>query len=314
MGYLAAYLQQEFSSCCPPGWSARHEVNVLSPDLRRLLGYSPRVDVLLEREDGSQRLWVEFEISRADPVANHAKFATAHLFQPQEETDAFISMITSHVLSGRRNLAANTVLVMRRLGMNAFQTVLLPTFPRKDIKRLNHLPFDQLKLESLSIDAEIMRALTVAKPVLAGVEGNIHFAGNVMEVLFNVYCWNRDLQTDTGRERWGKRTVTYFVYDPRFHRFAPSKFCAYVPVTRDYPAGAAEYMTVESYTSIERSNRIFDGTRARQHLVDNLTMRLMEPDERPVILRQFEKWQASFREVFNVHPAGPQFIVPPNWF
>jgi hypothetical protein len=28
-------------------------------------------------------LWIEFEVSRADPVANHAKFATAHLFQPQ---------------------------------------------------------------------------------------------------------------------------------------------------------------------------------------------------------------------------------------
>ena len=32
-------------------------------------------DVLLERVDGSRRLWVEFEVSRADPVANHAKFA-----------------------------------------------------------------------------------------------------------------------------------------------------------------------------------------------------------------------------------------------
>jgi hypothetical protein len=31
---------------------------------------------------GSRRLWIEFEISRADPVANHAKFATAQLFQP----------------------------------------------------------------------------------------------------------------------------------------------------------------------------------------------------------------------------------------
>lgn len=161
-------------------------MNVLSSELRRLLGYGPRVDVLLEREDGSQRLWVEFEISRADPVANHAKFATAHLFQPQVQGDAFISMISPHVRSGRRNLAANTVLVMRHLGMNAFQTVLLPTHSGSMVKRLNHLRLESLHLEPIDIEAEVVRALTVTQPVLEGVEGNIHFAANVMEVLLNV--------------------------------------------------------------------------------------------------------------------------------
>lgn len=274
MGTLTTYLQQEFSHRCPPGWTARREVNVLPADLRRLLGYAPRVDVLLERDDGSQRLWVEFEISRADPVANHAKFATAHLFQPQGESDAFISMITPHVRSGRRNLAANTILVMRRLRMKAFQTVLLPTYSGRDIKRLNYLPLEILRNESIDVEGEVTRVLTVTQPVMEEVEGNIHFVANVMEVLLNIYRWNMDLETDAGRELWGKRTVTYFVYDPRFNRFAPSKYCAYVPITPAYPASAAQYMTVDFYTSIERSNRIFDGTRARQHLVDNLTMRL----------------------------------------
>lgn len=73
-------------------------------------------------------------------------------------------------------------------------------------------------------------------------------------------------------------------------------------------------MTVAFYTSIERSNRIFDGTSARQHLTDNLTMKLVPADERPRLLAQFEKWHASYREVVNVHPVGPQFIVPPKWF
>lgn len=314
MGNLTTYLQQEFSRHCPPNWTARREVNVLSADLRRLLGYAPRVDVLLERDDGSQRLWVEFEISRADPVANHAKFATAHLFQPQGQGDAFISMVTPHVSSGRRNLAANTVLVMRHIGMHAFQTVLLPTYAGSAVKRLNYLPLEMLQLEPIDVDAEVTRALTVSQPVLEGVEGNIHFVANVMEVLLNVYRWNMDLQTDVGRELWGKRTVTYFVYDPRFRRFAPSKYCAYVPITPAYPASSEEYMTVAFYTSIERSNRIFDGTRARQHLVDNLTMRLVQSDERPRLMSQLEKWLENYGEAVNVHPAGPQFIAPPRWF
>jgi len=70
-----------------------------------LFGYTSRADILLTKDDGSRRLWIEFEISRADPMANHAKFATAHLFSRQLQTDCFISMVISHVVRGRRNLA-----------------------------------------------------------------------------------------------------------------------------------------------------------------------------------------------------------------
>ena len=60
---------------------------MFSPDLERELGYGPRADVLLERADGARRLWIEFEVSRAYPVENHAKFATSHLFEPQHPSD-----------------------------------------------------------------------------------------------------------------------------------------------------------------------------------------------------------------------------------
>ena len=50
---------------------------------------------------------LSIEVSRADPVANHAKFATGHLFQPQLPTDVFISMESSNATQGRRNLAFN---------------------------------------------------------------------------------------------------------------------------------------------------------------------------------------------------------------
>src|ERR687885_376701 len=126
MGALTAYLQRQFDRQCPSGWVSRKEVRLLPPDLEALLGYAPRGDELLEGSDGAGRLWIEFEVSRADPVANHAKFATAHLFQPQEPPDTFVAMVSPHVARGRRNLAANTVALMRDVGRSAFQTVLLP--------------------------------------------------------------------------------------------------------------------------------------------------------------------------------------------
>ena len=83
MGNLATFLQSEFPKYIPSGWKCQSEVQVLPKEFGTTLGYSSRVDVLLEKEKSSQKLWIEFEISRADPVANHAKFATSHLFQPQ---------------------------------------------------------------------------------------------------------------------------------------------------------------------------------------------------------------------------------------
>src|SRR5919199_6882202 len=97
MGNLTLFLQREFARWCPPDWTCHHERALLPRDLERVLGYAPRADVLLERLDGSRRLWIEFEVSRADPVANHAKFATAHLFCPQPPTDSFVAMISPHV-------------------------------------------------------------------------------------------------------------------------------------------------------------------------------------------------------------------------
>lgn len=114
----------------PRGWSCEVEARVLDGRFEKLLGYAPQADVLLVSDDGLHRLWIKFEVSRADPVANHAKFATAHLFQPQRSTGTFVSMMSSHVARGRRNLAANTVLLMRRIGMKAF-AFLVPLLARK---------------------------------------------------------------------------------------------------------------------------------------------------------------------------------------
>lgn len=166
MGVLTSYLQQEFIQQSPPGWVCHRERGLLNKRLEDFLGYASRVDVLLERQDVSRRLWIEFEISRADPVANHAKFATAHLFEPQLKTDSFISMVSPHVTRGRRNLAANTILLMRRIGMSAFQTVLFPQMSKEEIQRLNHLDLTSIKNTGLAVKSEIERAISVSETIL----------------------------------------------------------------------------------------------------------------------------------------------------
>ena len=102
MGNLTSVLQQGFATYCPAGWTCRAEVNLLPSDEASLMGYSSKADALLETANGLQRFWIEFEVSRADPVANHVKFATAHINHPQPQTDIFVSMISSHVTRGRK--------------------------------------------------------------------------------------------------------------------------------------------------------------------------------------------------------------------
>ncbi len=47
MGSLTPYLQQEIPNRLPPGWAASAEVSLLPVDVTGLLGYDPRVDVVL---------------------------------------------------------------------------------------------------------------------------------------------------------------------------------------------------------------------------------------------------------------------------
>lgn len=262
MGNLATFLQQAFIEQCPPGWTCRHEARLLPTELEAFLGYAPRADVILEREDGTRRLWIEFEVSRADPVANHAKFATAHFFQPQSESDSFLAMVSAHVDRGRRNLAANTILLMRHIGMSAFQTVLLPHSAGPEIKRLNHLTLLALASEALPVQEEVERALAISQPLGRMNDGRIYLAGDLLEVMLNLLRWNLEVRTPQGAALWGRRAVTYFVFDPRSQQFAPSKFCAFtaVPdVTGDTPKVQRTSMTVELYAQLGEEEPLFDG-------------------------------------------------------
>jgi len=314
MGKLAEYLQREFKKHPFEGWKCRDEVPLLSPDFDDFFGYEPRVDVLMERIDGSRRLWIEFEISRADPVANHAKFATAHLFQPQPNTDTFISMISSHVERGRRNLGANTILLMRHIGMNAFQTVLLPQFMPEKIKRLNHLSIVEIEKEKVDVSSEMQRVLDITETVVHSSDKCIHFASDLLEVMVNLRKWNEEIKIENYKKLWGKRTVTYFVFDPLSETFAPSKFCAYVAISASNLMSTNTAMSIDLYVTLDGTDSRFDGRRARLHLTKGLAMRNQKlPDSIPLFIA-FENWLNQHTETITVHPNGAIILLPPDWF
>ena len=328
MGQLARYLQDQFIARTPRGWTCAAEARVLDTRFKKLLGYAPQADVLLASNDGLHRLWIEFEVSRADPVANHAKFATAHLFQPQKPTDTFVSMMSSHVARGRRNLAANTVLLMRRIGMKAFQTVLLPTVAPLDIKRMNIGDPNSLPLQSLDVDAEIDRALAIAKPYFDSPQHRIHFVGEPLDVACNIATWNRELQSEAGRQLWGRRRVRYFAFDPSSGEFAPAKFCAFLNArlgASSDPETLALPMTMELYVSLDESEPRFDGNRAQQHLTRKLGMvagnldgspaddSLMVAEDRRLSML-FHYWHARHKDAIQLDPKAPIILRPPVWY
>jgi hypothetical protein len=295
-------------------------VPVLPTETEQVLGYAPRADVLLEKLDGSRRLWIEFEVSRADPVANHAKFATSHLFQPMPTGWAFVSMVSPHVHRGRRNLGAATVHLMRHIGIESYQTMLLPELGPEQVKMLNHLDPHALQARRLRVDLEIERALAVSHPLFLAGEVQVHLCGELLDVLLSLRRWNADIATDAGRQDWGRRTVTYFVHDPTSQAFAPSKFCAYLPVVlpavvahpRDLQADRE--MSIGMYTRIELTAPRFDGGVAWKHLTRNLAMMMVRPEHRPDVYERFSQWLDRHREQIDVHPSGPVFLLPPQWF
>jgi hypothetical protein len=318
MGSLKSYLQREIPCRLPPGWTCSDEVRLLPDEVTGLLGYDPRADVVLSNTLSGSRVWVEFEVSRADPVANHAKFATAHLFAPQRPADHFVAMLSPNIDRGRRNLAAATVRLMRRIGMSAFQTTLLPLASPGEVQRLNQLPVEALPAESVDVAAEVERALAVVTPVGRWGRLDVHLAGDLFDVLINLRGWNEDLRTPAGRTAWGKRSCAYFVFDPATGQFAPSKFCAYTPVG---PAGDRasitpdpHRMTVSAYADLNDGTHVMDGNRAWQHLVRSLGMRAVTAGDSGPVASRFAEWLADRGQQITVRGGSATFLLPPAWY
>jgi hypothetical protein len=290
---------------------------VISADTGRRLGYTPRADVLLTRRGGSARIWIEFEVSRADPVANHAKFATANLFEPRPSTDTFVAMVSAHVDRGRHNLAASTVYLMRAVGMNAFQTLLFPQLQGDQVKALNHRPAEELLAHPpVAIAPEVARVLSVANSFASAGGHVIHFASNLFEVMLNVRHWNDEAATSAGMALWGRRTVTFFVHDRVSGLFAPSKYCAFVPVaSRQTPGAAYLEMDMGTYVKLDERETRFDGAVARNPLARRLGMQVTRvADAAPAVVEAFWAWHAIRHAQLRLHPKGPYLIQAPIWW
>jgi hypothetical protein len=317
-GILARYLQREFLSHCPDGWRCFAERPLLDARDRALLGYDPKADILLERIDGTRRLWIEFEISRADPAANHAKFAAAHILRAWTPEDAFISMISSHVARGRRNLGAGMIHVMRQVGFDAFQTLLLPAIGRDVIKTLNHHA-PALHEAQPDVLPEIERALTVAEPQAVNTDGRLHFAADVFDVLLNLRRWNDEADDPEVAAIWRRRAVRYAVVDPSTGWCAPAKFAAYVLLpSRDSAdaiwSGMASSLTFERYRALDQHEPSFDGHRAWIHLTRQLGFTNRPYGEVSAESAAFDAWYARRDHLVQIDRQVVRLLTPPPSF
>jgi hypothetical protein len=297
---LAAELQRRLIESPPPGWTARKEAGLLTPELTQVLGYRPSVDLLLESESTPDRIWIEFEISRADPVANHTKFASAHLIDPLPISDAFVSLVSNDVSLGRANLAAHAVFLLRIAGLRAFQMPLFPNLNSQCIKNLNQglTGFDSLPDHQIREVIELTRPL--GRPKATGTE--IYYATNRLEVILNLHQWNREIANPELRTQWGKRNVRYLVADSDSGLFAPSKFCAYtrMPLSSKIEESQTPTMTIPFYRTIEQSNSIFDGQKARLRL-ERLGFDAVRLSDAPTrVIKAFSKWQIRHQTSLNL--------------
>lgn len=143
----------------------------------------------------------------------------------------------------------------------------------------------------------------------------------MMDVMLNLRCWNQELATPEGRALWGRRTITYFVFDPRSGGFAPSKFCAYLAIQTvtglrlelGRPPATAQ-MKISLYVTLDGTDSTFDGGRARTHLIRSLAMIPKTLSDMPKMEPLFERWLAQHCNYITVHPSGPIFLLPPPWF
>jgi hypothetical protein len=210
---------------------------------------------------------------------------------------------------------------MRRIGMKAFQTVLFPHLTPEDVQRLNHLSWMDLSRESVSVEQEIERAITISEPAITTTDHDVHLVGDLLDVFLNLRQWNRDLAEDEGKSSWGCRTVTYFVFEPQSRLFAPCKFCAYLAIPAGHLSaipskvpGGITTMTVARYVAISDGTHHLDGHRAQTHLTRGLGMVPVALGELPAVDEHFSKWLSFHNEEINVHPDGPVFLLAPSWF
>lgn len=296
---LASELQRRWVDQPPSGWLASREVAVLSPERGRMLGYLPKADLMLRNSGTSQRVWIELEISRADPSANQVKFGSAHLLDPLPPGDSFVSLVSRDVAIGRSNLTAHATWLLRAAGLRAFQMPLLPDLDASTIKKLNQ---GRISLEHLPTP-DLGEILKSTEPLGSSGGAGIYRVTNRLEVILNIHQWNKDMTSADDRAAWGRRRVTYFVHEPATNLFAPSKFAAYTRIPKtlaaDEPIPFNPAMTVMAYAKIPHDTPIFDGRKAWQRIT-GLGFKLAKAPACPAPI------QHHFRAWLTLHEATIQ--------
>ena len=117
----------------------RYEASVFPESLCQEIGYSPAADLLVEYpwETIDVRIWIELEVSRADPVANPAKFLVAFSERSPRSGEVFVFAISQAIQKGRAALCRRFVEMMRTRGFPVFTEEYLPSATEHLISRLN---------------------------------------------------------------------------------------------------------------------------------------------------------------------------------
>jgi hypothetical protein len=256
----------------------------------------------------AEKIWIELEVSRADPVANHAKFGSAHLISPFPRTDAFVSLMSRDIVAGRANLAAHAIFMLRKLGLRAFQMPLLPELGGAQIKRLNQAPRTQACLPSLGLE----RLIDLTRGVGNAGGVRIHYATNPLEVMLNLAQWNRDNEEPSNRAAWGTRRVRYFVCNVKTGLFAPSKFCAYTLMPEPGRSSfdrCSPVMEIPFYIQVDQNNSIFDGQKAWRNLVALGSSKHTLKDLPSPLRQQFEEWLRITQPAISTRPDSAEFLL-----
>jgi len=307
-GNLASHLVERFARALPADWQCEPEAALFDKEVERRVGFQAHADLVLESPVGT-RLVVELEISRADPVTNQVQFWLARELGELRESDVLVSMFSPHVTRGRRNLSALFTRRVRAVGVPAFQVSLLPELSPARIKELNHSSVASLKQARLPARQEIERILSVVEP-RGEREHRIHFAGDVTDVMANLWAWNDEMFVRRD-ETWRRRKIQFFVFDPACKVFAPSKFCAFIPAPRALGAPAPATMTLDVYESLGEQDPRFDGHRARKHLTRRLAFR--EVPLEGAVEEWFWEWHRGFGDWVGLR-RPLRVLLPPEWY
>jgi hypothetical protein len=73
-------------------------------------------------------------------------------------------------------------------------------------------------------------------------------------------------------------------------------------------------MTIAIYAALNDGSHLMDGHRAQRHLTTGLGMIAVNPQDAPEVDAAFLQWRERHIDVVALHPAGPVFLMSPDWF